>query len=131
MTEADIMRQMQIDASKLGARLFRQNTGLAWVGEAEVVRTTRTILARPGDVVIRNGRAFHAGFKGMSDLGGWVPITVTHEMAGLKLAVYTQVEVKKNGRVTSEQTNWIDAVKAAGGRAGVVRTADDLASILR
>jgi hypothetical protein len=129
MSEADLMRRLQMAASRLGARLFRQNTGMAWVGQVE--KRTGMVHLNPGDVVIRNARPFHAGVTGMSDLGGWVPVTVTPEMVGSTVALYAQVEVKENGRPTKEQTAWIHAVSAAGGLAGVARSESDLARILR
>ncbi len=128
MAEADRMRLLQRLASTLGARLFRQNTGMAWVGKAD--RGPGTFRLGPNDVVIRNARPFHAGIPGMADLGGWSPLAITPDMVGQTIAIYTQVEVKENGRPTGEQIAWIDAVNAAGGRAGIARTETDLARIL-
>lgn len=128
MTEIELMRRLQVLASKLGARLFRQNSGMAWVGKVE--RGPGTFRLAPGDVVIRNARPFHAGFPGMSDLGGWVPVEVTASMVGSMIAVYAQVEVKVNARPTPEQLAWIKAVNKAGGRAGIARSENDLREIL-
>lgn len=123
------MRLLQRLATKLGARLFRQNTGMGWVGKIE--RRVGTVYLKPGDIVIRNARPFHAGVTGMSDLGGWVPVVVTAEMVGATVAVYLQVEVKDGTDPTTEQIDWIDAVNAAGGRAGVARNEVDLSNIVR
>lgn len=122
------MRRLQKLASTLGARLFRQNSGMAWVGKAQ--RGPGMVRLAPGDVVIRNARPFHAGFTGMSDLGGWVPVEITAAMVGTTVAVYAQVEVKASARPTKEQIAWIDAVNRAGGRAGIARSEKDLAEIL-
>lgn len=130
MAEADFMRHLQKLASKLGARLFRQNSGMAWVGNKVIRGPNSLFKLGPGDVLIRNARPFHAGHEGMSDLGGWVPVEVTADMVGSTVAVYTQVEVKVNARPTDEQIAWIDAVNKAGGRAGVARSDNDLAGIL-
>lgn len=131
MAEADFMRHLQKLASSLGARLFRQQSGMGWAGN-KVIRGPATVRLAAGDVAIRNARPFHAGHDGLSDLGGWVPVTITAEHVGATLAVYTQVEVKfGKGRATTEQTNWIAAVQKAGGRAGIARTDDDLTAILR
>lgn len=129
MSEIDLMRRLQVLASSLGARLFRQNTGMAWVGKVE--RGPGTFRLAQGDIVIRNARPFHAGIKGMSDLGGWVPVEITPEMVGTKVAVYVQVEVKAGARPTREQLAWIEAVRKAGGLAGIARSEDDLKAILR
>ena len=124
------MRRLQMAATKLGARLFRQNVGLAWVGRVE--RGPGTVRLGPNDIVIRNARPFHAGVEGMSDLGGWVPVRITPEMVGQLAAVYAQVEVKlEKGRPSQEQIAWISAVAMSGGRAGVARNEDDLEMILR
>lgn len=130
MSEADLMRRLQIAATSLGARLFRQNTGMAWVGNKIVRGSGQSIRLNPGDVVIRNARPFRAGVPGMSDLGGWVPVEVTPDMIGSTLAVVAQVEVKENARPTPEQLAWIEAVNKAGGRAGIAHDEIELADIL-
>lgn len=128
MAETDLMRRLQLLASKLGARLFRQNTGMAWAGKVE--KGPGPKMLGPYDVVIRKARPFHAGVTGMSDLGGWNSVTVTPEMVGSTVAVYAQVEVKEDARPTPEQLSWIDAVNTAGGKAGIARNEDDLIAIL-
>lgn len=122
------MRRLQKVASSLGARLFRQNTGMAWVGNVE--RGPGRFALGPNDIVIRQARPFHAGVPGMSDLGGWVPVEVTPDMIGSTVAVVAQVEVKENGRPTPAQIAWIEAVNKAGGKAGIARNDADLNQIL-
>lgn len=129
MTETDLMRRLQKFASSIGARLFRQNTGMAWVGVVE--HGPRTVRLSVSDIVIRNARPFHAGVKGMADLGGWVPVEVTADMVGSTVAIYAQVEVKENGRPSKEQYAWVDAVNKAGGRAGIARSESDVSDILK
>lgn len=128
--ENTLMRELQIAASTMGARLFRQNAGQGWVGKAERIASAKMVSVRPGDVVIRRARPFHAGRKGMSDLGGWVPVLIQPEHVGKTLAVYLQAEVKVGAVLTDEQSAWIDGVNRAGGIAGVVRSHDDLASLI-
>lgn len=125
------MRRLQIAASKIGARLFRQQVGMAWIGAAVKIDRTMLYPVRKGDVVIKSARPFHAGVPGMSDLGGWLPTEITPDMVGMVVALYAQVEVKENGRPSKEQIAWIDAVKKAGGIAGIARSEDDLTQILR
>lgn len=129
MSGTDLTNELRKRASELGARLFRQNTGVAWVGKVE--RGPGVKHLGPGDVVIRNARPFHAGFTGMSDLGGWSPVTITVDMVGATLAQYAQVEIKYGkDRATKEQIDWIEAVNKAGGRAGIARNEKDLSEIL-
>lgn len=125
------MRLLQRFASQLGARLFRQNVGQAWVGNVQKFARSQMVQVNPGDVVIRRARPFHAGVAGMSDLGGWVPVQVTADMVGSTVAIYTQVEVKDGARPTKEQIAWIEAVNKAGGRAGIAHNEDELAQIVR
>lgn len=127
----ELTNDLRKRASELGARLFRQNSGMGWIGKAERIFSPRTIRVGPGDVVIRNARPFHAGFDGLSDLGGWTPITITADMVGATFAQYAQVEVKfGRDRATKEQIEWIEAVNKAGGRAGIARNENDLSEIL-
>ena len=128
MSEADLMRRLQIAASRLGARLFRQQVGMAWVGK--VIRGPGLYKLGQNDVLIRNARPFHAGVEGMSDLGGWISVEITPDMVGSTLAVVAQAEVKENARPTAQQLAWIAAVNKAGGRAGIVHNEQELADVL-
>lgn len=116
---------MQLAASALKSRLFRNNVGQAWTGE---MRRTAD-----GGVFIKNPRPLHAGLvKGSSDLIGWSCITITPQMVGQEVAVFTAIEVK-NGkdRLTQEQRAFIDAVRAAGGIAGVASSVEDANKIIK
>ena len=75
----------------------------------------------------RTGRLVTFGLaRGSADLIGWRTITVTADMVGQRLAVFTSIEVKTpTGRVRPDQTAWLGAVQAAGGIAGVVRSVPD------
>lgn len=123
------MRTIQMEASKRGHRLFRNNTGKAWVGEATRTSYTKMIALNPNDVLLRNARPFHSGLtKGSSDLIGWTSVTYTGESGVHKrLALFSAVEVKTSrGRVTSEQQNFIRVVNEQGGLAIVARSVEDL-----
>lgn len=121
---ANQTRLSQIAASQLGARLFRMNVGLAWVGEI-ISKTANTI-------TLKEPRPFKSGFKGMSDSCGWISVEITPEMVGRKMAVFLGVEDKSgSGRTSPEQKEFIAAVRAAGGRAGVSMSDEDVAAIIR
>ena len=130
MAEGDEMRLLMKEATRLGARLFRQQVGMGWIGKASRIEQTKMIAVNPGDVVIKKARPFHSGFPGWSDLGGWSPLVVTPEMVGQTIAVYTAAEIKVQSAVSTEQRAFLDAVRKAGGRAGVVRNIEDLSLIL-
>jgi hypothetical protein len=72
--------------------------------------------------------------KGSSDLIGWTPVTITEDMVGKKIAVFTAIEVKlnKNGKykATDLQKAFISAVNNAGGFAGVADCNKDLEDII-
>lgn len=100
-------------------RLFRNNVGAAWQGDAQWLHT--------GTVLIPNPRRVVYGLApGSSDLIGWRTVTITPAMVGLRLPVFTAVEVKTGQqRPSKEQRNFIAAVQAAGGIAGTARSVEE------
>ena len=57
--------------------------------------------------------------------------TGTPDMVGQRIAVFTSIEVKTpTGRVSPEQRQWLEAVQAAGGIAGVARSVEDALRIV-
>jgi hypothetical protein len=105
-SEQSIQQHIRLTCSTGATRLFRNNTG-----------TLRD----------QNGRPVQFGLcKGSADLIGWRTVTVTPEMVGATIAVFTSIEVKTaTGRIRPEQQQWLDAVQAAGGIAGVARSVED------
>jgi hypothetical protein len=80
----------------------------------------------------RSGRLVTFGLaRGSADLIGWRTVTITPEMVGSKLAVFTSIEVKTStGRIRSEQQAWLATVQGAGGIAGVARSVTDARQLL-
>ncbi len=111
MTEQQIQQQIRLSCSRGPVRLYRNNTG-----------TLRD----------QHGRPVSFGLcKGSADLIGWRTVTVTPEMVGQQVAVFTSIEVKAaSGRLRPEQQQWLDAVQAAGGIGGVARSVADAVAIL-
>ncbi len=132
MSEVDFTRICQVEASKLGARLFRNNVALGWVGRLFKPIKPVSVLVHPGDVVLNNARPLHAGLcVGSSDLIGWQTITIRPEHVGTQVAVFIAAENKTTTGVASkEQIQFVSAVNAAGGRAAIVRTIPELKTIL-
>ena len=110
-SEQTIQQHIRIACSKGDTRLFRNNTG-----------TLRD----------QHGRAVQFGLcKGSADLIGWRSIAITPDMVGTTIAVFTSVEVKTpTGRIRPEQQQWLEAVQAAGGIAGVARSVADAEVLL-
>lgn len=75
----------------------------------------------------RTGRPVQFGLaRGSADLIGWRTVTVTPEMVGQRIAVFTSIEVKTStGRITPAQRSWLAAVRDAGGIAGIARSVHD------
>lgn len=92
-------------------RLFRNNTGALKDAAGRLVR--------------------YGLCPGSSDLIGLREVTITPDMVGQTVAIFTAIEVKDRGRPTAEQQRFIDSITAAGGLAGVARSVDDARAILR
>ena len=75
----------------------------------------------------KTGRPVQFGLaRGSADLIGWRTVTITPDMVGTQLAVFTSIEVKTpTGRLTPQQRSWLEAVDRAGGIAGVARSVAD------
>lgn len=118
--------------SKGRTRLFRNSTGLGWVGASTRFPKPLTITVQAGDVLIRKARPLHAGLvKGGSDLIGWTEREITQGDVGATWAVFTAVEGKQGtDRLTPEQIAFLAAVREAGGIAGEVRSTDDARELL-
>lgn len=80
----------------------------------------------------RTGRMVQFGLaRGSADLIGWRTITITPDMVGRQLAVFTSIEVKtERGRVRPEQHAWLNTVQGAGGIAGIARSIADATQII-
>lgn len=132
-TEQQIQQQIRLDLGRHpDIRLFRNNTGTAWAGQAQRIARPTTVAVGPGDVVIRNARPLHAGLAlGSSDLIGWRSTAIGPEHIGQRLAVFAALEIKSpKGRTTAEQEAFIAGVRRFGGIAGIARSSEEALSIL-
>lgn len=110
-TETDLVKSIRLAAGRGNVRLFRNNVGQA---------RTET-----GAVIV------YGLCSGSSDLIGWVSRTVTADMVGQKVAIFTALEVKKAGRYADkDQRNFIRVVKEAGGIADVVRSVEEAKGVV-
>ena len=111
MSEQRIQQEIRLACSRGAVRLMRNNTGVL-----------RDYHGRP----VSFGLA-----KGSADLIGWTTREITADMVGATIAVFTSIEVKTaTGRLRPEQKQWLDAVQAAGGIAGVARSVEDAEQLL-
>lgn len=132
MSETRVVKEVRVEASLKGARLFRNNVG---------------------KLPDQNGRWVEFGLcPGSSDLIGWDRVLITPEMVGTYLAQFLAVEAKdydgmdemaqrdfllrntdsksKNARHIREQLAFIDTVRRNGGRAGIALNKEQLSLIL-
>lgn len=105
--EANLMRRLMVAVGRR-ATLFRNNQGVAMYPDGSAVRYG---VANPGG----------------SDLIGWTTRTITPDMVGRKVALFTAIEVKTpTGRLTDAQEHFLETVNRAGGIGIVARSEDDL-----
>ena len=101
-TEKDVERILILHASQCGSTLFKNEVGAAWRGKMSKAESRL-----PNRLVLTECRQIKYGLcNGSSDLIGWTPITITPDMIGKKIAVFTAIEVKKktNADHTARQT---------------------------
>lgn len=133
MFETNLQKLIMLGVSKVGTTtIFRNNVGMGWIGKSKRISQPTNVKLMPGDILIQNGRPLHAGLcEGSSDLIGWTERTVTPEMVGKKVAIFTAVEVKTDaGRVTAQQLNFISRVRQAGGIAGIARSPEEARNLI-
>ena len=113
-TEKDVERTLILHASKCGSTVFKNNVGMYTDQRGNVIR--------------------YGLCTGSSDLIGWTPVTITEDMVGKKIAVFTAIEVKLNNngkyKATDLQKAFISAVNNAGGFAGVADCNKDLEDLI-
>lgn len=133
MSESSALRQVLLNSHDAGCVLFRNNTGMGWVGRMQRLMPGAAYIVKPGDVILGGARPLHAGLcKGSSDCIGWSNVIVTPEMVGLPLAVFTAVEVKaKRGHADKYQKQFIEQVNLARGIGRVLREGEDFIERIR
>jgi hypothetical protein len=111
MTESTLQKLLRLTYTEMTnsySRLFRNNVGTGW------------------DFTKKRLIAFGLA-KGSSDLIGWTNVTITQEMVGSDIAVFTAVETKsKRGRPSTEQLAFVDLVNRCGGIALIAKSVDEV-----
>jgi len=111
--ETAIQRRIMISLSEAGCTIWRNETSGAWVGK---------VIHQAGDqVTLTNARMIRFGLAvGSSDIIGIAP-------DGRFLAV--EVKTPK-GRATKEQLTFIEAVRNAGGIAGIASSPQEALGLI-
>jgi VRR-NUC domain len=105
--ESALLSRLLVHASRLGARLWRNNCGQL---QDRAGRWVRYGVANPGG----------------ADLIGYLPVTITSAHVGQTFAVFVAIEAKTStGRLSPEQSHFLTVVQRAGGVAGVARADED------
>lgn len=111
--ESNIQNSIRLALSDAGVLSFRNNVGAYKTEAGHYVR-------------------YGVGESGGSDLICATPVTITQEMVGQTLAVFTAIEVKTpTGKPTDKQLAFIEAIKRIGGYAGIARSAKDALKITK
>lgn len=132
--ETNIVRRVMLKLGKNTAiRMFRNNTGAAWIGKSVKFDKRQSVVVEAGDVLIQQGRFFVAGLcPGSSDLIGFESIVITQEMIGKTIARFTAPEIKtERGRASKEQLNFIDMVNKMGGNAFIATNENQAAEFIK
>ncbi len=110
-SESSLSAHLRILASRLDARLFRNQVG---------------------HYTIQGGRKITTGLGvGSPDLVGWKTVEITPDLVGRRLAIFVGIEVKTGKRKLSpKQAAWIKAIGEAGGISAVARETGDAMDIL-
>lgn len=112
-SEQAIQQEIVLSLSKGDTRLLRNNCGQCRTDDGRVIR-------------------YGVGNPGGSDLIGIKTITVTPDMVGKKIGVFTAIEVKTpSGKVSEQQQRFLSMVGVLGGLSGIARSVDDASEILR
>ena len=124
MRESDIQNQILIELSKQGAIAFRINAGSFWAGE--IISNKDNLL------LLKNPRKIQGAPEGTSDIIGITPVTITQEMVGTRVGVFTAIEVKKPGeKPKPSQKNYLNCMHKMGAIVGVARSPEDAVLILK
>lgn len=125
MSESDVQEKIQIISPYYGT-LQRNNSGAFKDATGRWVRYGLHNVSKKQNSILKS-----------SDLIGITIVTVTPEMIGQKLAVYTAVEVKKPGwrynpkdKKEVAQKNYINWIKNMFGYAGFAQSIDDYLKII-
>ena len=113
MSETALQNKIRLAlGQRANVRMFRNNVGLFKTQDGRNVQTGLCV--------------------GSSDLIGFQSVTITPEMIGQKIAVFTAIEVKtESGKVSEPQTKFIEMVRKFGGIGAVVRSVNDAVELLK
>ncbi len=124
--ESEVQAECRLLAPYLGLHLFRNNVGQLLDAEGRPVRYGLANDSKALNKEVKSG-----------DLIGWELVTITPDMVGRTLPVFTSIECKREDwkppragtrdfETYEAQLTWANLVLRAGGRAQFVTAADQL-----
>lgn len=135
MRESNVLREVWRALSPASI-LFRVNTGQAVISSGGKVKWLQD-----GSALVPFARPISLGFQmangkplvGTSDLIGWTMVTITPDMIGQRVAVFTAIETKESGGGVrrEKQKQFVANVTAAGGYAGFARNVVEARSLIK
>lgn len=132
--EAEVQGLIRVEAMKVACQLWRNNVGVARTIDPKTFRPSQPI--RYG---LCNETPEQNKILKSSDLIGIQTITITPDMVGQQIGVFTSIEVKApdwnpNKTLDAHETAqlaWINLVKSRGGKAGFANSVENALKILR
>lgn len=128
--EARSSQEVKLRAADWKCRLFRNNSGALLNQQGVPVRYGLGNISKKHNAKIKS-----------SDEIGWTPVTITPEMVGKTIAVFTAIEIKtdkfsirdsyREGSREQAQLNFINIVKEQHGIAGFARNWMDVDNIIK
>jgi hypothetical protein len=128
MIESEIGQRIQLEAPKHDCILLRNNSGAFVDQTGRMVRFGLGAISKKHDETMKS-----------VDYIGITTITITQQMVGQKIGVFTAVETKRDDwnpakkldKHEQAQKNFIDWVKSKGGIAGFANSVDSFTNLLR
>lgn len=131
--EQEATREVRLAASALGMRLFRNNAGACTDDRGNFIRYG-----------LGNDGSNASKLLKFGDYIGWTPVTITPEMVGKTVAVFTELEIKPDGSLRSVlrkaqnkptsreglQYKTIELIRSNGGIAWFASNAHDVEVIM-
>jgi hypothetical protein len=125
-SEAVVQQQVRLALARMGALMYRNNSGAFTDENGRHVRFGLGNDSAQLNAVVKS-----------SDLIGLVPVTITPDMVGKTIGVFTAIECKRPGwhmtpgdKRACAQEKFITLVKDAGGFGGFATDPQDLNRIL-
>lgn len=126
MNESELQQQIQIDAVQFNIQLMRNNSGAFIDSTGRMVRFGLANVSKKHSDQIKS-----------SDLIGFTTVTITQDMIGKQLAVFTAIEVKApdwkpspTDKRERAQLVFIEWIRARGGFAGFANSIESFRKII-